>query len=74
MVVENVGKQDAEIIIRKGCKQLTINGLMDASILKVSFLPLDVAKAILQFCVTSESRISLLKQTSALGSWISQTQ
>lgn len=72
MVVENVGKQDAEIVIRKGCKQLTINGLMDASILKVSFLPLDVAKAILQFCDTS--RISLLKQTSALGSWISQTQ
>lgn len=71
MVVENVGKQDAEIVIRKGCKQLTINGLMDASILKVSFLPLDV-KAILQFCDTS--RISLLKQTSALGSWISQTQ
>lgn len=36
MVVENVGEQDAEIIIRKGCKQLTINGLMNASILKVS--------------------------------------
>lgn len=36
MAVENVGKQDAEIIIRKGFKQLVINDLMNAPILNVS--------------------------------------